>query len=515
MWDDIRGTVYVAVAVSSCLLNGCGSEKKTPPAAEETVVVVAEAPVEATGTENSVQAKSVEQNSHPPKNTPGTTATASSGLSKPDKTIYRPPDQRPVHNDQRLELLGIHCYESPRLKLYTDIDPQLAATLPAIVDQAYAALTEYFGPLPPDREGTDFQVTGYIMQNRAPFYEAGVILASLPAIVNGRHQGAQFWMDAQSQPYYLKHLMLHEYTHCFSMIMGDIGAPIWYLEGIAESLATHTTDADGKIQLNVMPHNKNDFGGLGRITLIEEAVEQAPPRSMLEVMQLQPHDFVGTNDAYAWSWALCQFFDKHPVYGKPFRALAHHMQGQTFQKQLEAMIGDDYDKANDAWLLFARNLQPGYDSRNAAVIFTAGTDLPPGTSATAVIQSQKGWQSSGVHVEQGDVYEVSAQGRFTLAREPKPWESTADGISFQYFKGQPLGRLIMMITPDPEMKLTHPLSILKEYPLGAQSNWMAPVSGTVYFRLNDAWNALADNSGEVEVTLQRKTKSDSKADSKK
>lgn len=516
MWDSIRGTFNCWLVVSGCLLTACSSEKAPPQAADENVVIEASEPVKAAVNDindNSETRKPVKQNSTQSDSPPVTTANASPVLPKPDKTRYRPSDQRPVHNNQRLELLGIRCYESPRLKLYTDIDPKFAVTLPAVIDQAYVALADYFGPLPPDPEGTEFQVTGYIMQNRALFKEAGVILDSLPTIVNGRHQGAQFWMDAQTQPYYLKHLMLHEYTHCYSMIMGEIGAPVWYLEGIAESMATHTTDSSGKIQLNVMPHNKNDFGGLGRITLIEEAVEQSPPKPIQEVMQFLPADFVSDNKAYAWSWALCQYFDKHPDYGKPFRELAHHMQGRVFSQKIQEMLGDDYAKVNDGWMLFARNLQPGYDSQNAAVTFTEGISLPPNTSVTATINSQQGWQSSGVRVTQGAVYDVTATGRFTLAQEPKPWESTADGISFQYFKGQPLGRLIMMIQPDPDMKLTHPNSIMKEYPIGAQASWMAPVSGTVYFRLNDAWNALADNSGEIEVTLLQKSNSNAGKDS--
>ncbi|WP_417385507.1 hypothetical protein [Gimesia sp.] len=511
MSDGFRCHAYCLLAIAACLLTACGSEKKTPQAAEETVVVVADPPAETSGTKKPVSAETAKPDSPQPKKTPAPTTAASSNRPEPDQMLYRPSDQRPIHNNQRLELLGIHCYKSPRLKLYTDIDPEIARTLPPVIDQAYAALVNYFGPLPPNREGTEFQVTGYIMQNRDLFKEAGVILDSLPAIVNGRHQGAQFWMDAQSQPYYLRHLMIHEYTHCYSMIMGDIGAPVWYLEGIAESMATHTTDADGKIHFNVMPHNKNDFGGLGRITLIQEVVEQAPPRPLQDVMQFHPANFIYNNEAYAWSWTLCQFFDKHPVYGKPFRELAHHMQGNEFSKKIQAMLGDDYASLNDAWMLFARNLQPGYDFKNAAVTFTAGETLRPDSSATTKVNSQQGWQSSGIRVEQGVSYEISAVGRFTLAQEPKPWESTADGISFQYFKGQPLGRLIMMIQPDPDMKLTHPNAILKEYPLGAQASWMAPVSGTIYFRLNDAWNALADNRGEIEVTVQRKPKTEEAA----
>ena len=424
---------------------------------------------------------------------------------KKTETIYRPSDLRPVHNNQRLALLGIHVYESQRLKLYTDIDPQLAATLPAVVDLAYPALVDYFGPLPPDREGSEFQVTGYIMQNRELFKKAGLILETLPEIFNGRHQGAQFWMDAQSENYYLRHLMLHEYTHCYSMIMENIGAPVWYLEGIAESMATHSIDKNRKIQLNIMPHEKNDFAGLGRISLIEEAVRTAPPKAMLEVMQFESNDYVNNNEAYAWSWALCQFFDKHPRFAKPFRQLSRHMQGKQFSQIIQELVKDDFSDINDAWYLFARNLQHGYDFERAMVTFRPGQPLAlPDLSASAMIASDRGWQSSAIHVEQGKTYDVVTEGTFILAQKPKPWESTADGISFRYFKGQPLGRLIMMIRPDIDVGNFNQRSVFEEYPLGANATWMAPVSGTIYFRLNDAWDELADNKGSVKVTVTQK-----------
>ncbi|MDF1743521.1 MAG: hypothetical protein P1V19_07475 [Gimesia sp.] len=109
-----------------------------------------------------------------------------------------------------------------------------------------------------------------------------------------------------------------------------------------------------------------------------------------------------------------------------------------------------------------------------------------------------------IHVEQGSTYDVVADGTFILAKKPKPWESTADGISFRYFKGQPLGRLMMMIRPKSGAGSSSPRSILKEYPLGANSTWMAPVSGTIYFRLNDDWAELSDNHGSVKVTVTQK-----------
>ncbi|WP_299468933.1 hypothetical protein [uncultured Gimesia sp.] len=507
--------IYCGIALVSLLITGCGSGSPAPQApVESEIVVSSESAISQAASKKTSQAASASPVNSSPK--PGVnhtsnqnTADVKTSAEKIPEVLYRPSDQRPIHNNQRLALLGIHCYESPRLKLYTDIDPELAATLPAVIDQAYPALGDYFGPLPPDREGTEFQVTGYIMQNRELFQKAGVILESLPKIINGRHLGAQFWIDAQSENYYQRHLMLHEYTHCYSMIMENIGAPVWYLEGIAESMATHAIGKDGKIQFNVMPHNKDDFAGLGRISLIKEAVQTAPPKSMLEVMQFGPADFVNNNEAYAWSWALCQFFDKHPHYAKPFRELPRHMQGTQFSHKIQQLIDDDFSEINDAWLLFARNLLPGYDFERATIAFAPGLPIDPDASATATITSDHGWQSSGMHVDQGSTYELRAAGTFTLAEKPKPWESTANGISFRYFKGQPLGRLTMMIRPEPGASNPDQRSILQEYPLGANATWMATVSGTVYFRLNDAWNELADNQGSVTVTVIQKKNADS------
>ncbi len=512
--------MFCGIAVLSLLVTGCGSGATAPQAPVESEIVVSSEPSisQAASTNTSREPSASLETSTKKTDVNNTsnhnTSPVKTSAAKIPEALYRPSDQRPIHNNQRLALLGIHCYESPRLKLYTDIDPALAATLPAVIDQAYPALANYFGPLPPDREGTEFQVTGYIMQNRELFKKAGVILESLPKIVNGRHLRAQFWMDAQSEEYYQRHLMLHEYTHCYSMIMENIGAPVWYLEGIAESMATHAIGKDGEIQFNVMPPNKDDFGGLGRISLIEEAVRSAPPKSMLEVMQFEPADFVSNNEAYAWSWALCQFFDKHPHYAKPFRELPRHMQGTQFSHKIQQLVDDDFSEINDAWLIFARNLRPGYDFERATIAFAPGLPIDADASAVATIASDRGWQSSGMQVEQGSTYEMRAAGAFTLAEQPKPWKSTADGISFRYFKGQPLGRLLMLIRPEPGATNPDQRSILREYPLGANATWMAPVSGTVYFRLNDVWDELADNQGSVTVTVSRKKNTDSGTASK-
>jgi len=505
---DLKLSCLVCVCL---LLSACSGEKAPPQTPVESEVVVTSVPPAVPAKTQPQQQMQPEKSGAEPVPSPQgqsvPAAETSPVLSEPQEVekIYRPSDRRVVRNRQRLALLGIECYESPHLKLYTDIAPQIAQGLPAVLEQAWPSLEQYFGVLPPDREGTVFQVTGYIMQDRDRFEKAGVIPHQVSKIINGRHLGAQFWMNAQTQEYYLRHLMLHEYTHCYSMIMENIGAPVWYLEGIAESMATHRRGADGKLEFNVMPHNKEDFIGLGRIALIQEEVQNAPPKTILDVMQFATKDFVNDDaGTYAWSWALCQFFDKHPRYQTAFRDLAHHMQGTEFAGEVQKMIGPDLIDVNDAWLLFTRNLQPGYDSQRAMISFQPGKDLALDASVTKQIASDRGWQSSGVHVARGETYEVNATGMFTLAQQPKPWKSTADGITFQYFGGQPLGRLLMMVRPDPGNDPVRMRSLLREYPLGTHAVWMAPASGTLYFRVNDAWDSLNNNQGTVEVSVTRK-----------
>ena len=103
--------------------------------------------------------------------------------------VYRTSDNRPRHDDARAAELGIRRYESQHLLLYTDIDPAIAETLPPLMDQAYSAWVEYFGPLPPDRENAEYQLTGYIMRDRDRFLAAGMLPdAAQNSLVHGVHR---------------------------------------------------------------------------------------------------------------------------------------------------------------------------------------------------------------------------------------------------------------------------------------------------------------------------------------
>ncbi|MCH7988406.1 MAG: hypothetical protein IID46_04555 [Planctomycetes bacterium] len=420
--------------------------------------------------------------------------------------VYRPSDTRPTHDDLKLAQQGIHSYESKRLKLYTDIDPEIAKTLPAYIDAAYTAWENYFGPLLPDREGADFQITGYIMADEELFRKTGLFPLTLPPFPNGRHRGAEFWIYDQKTDYYRRHLMIHEATHCFMTTVRDVLIAPWYLEGMAELFGTHSTDAKGKTHFGVMPHNKQDFRGLGRITLIQVGIKEDRFHSLSEVIGLSGDDYL-SNDAYAWSWALCRFLDSHPRYQTRFRKLGEHQSPSAFKNGFREAFQPDIAEMKTQWCLFAHSLQDGFDMEQSAIDFVSGKPLDPQTKSDSFsIDSRRGWQSGKIRVEQGREYNVIATGSFTLADEPRPWISEPQGISIRYFQGHPLGMLLAAIHDETSEGIlqagTKHDSMLRVIPIGHKRRFKAEFSGTIYFRINDSFSELADNTGTVHITIE-------------
>lgn len=434
---------------------------------------------------------------------PSETAAQPEPPDAPAERVYRPDDARPQHDDARAAELGIQRYESRRLLLYADIDPEAARQLPPLMDRAFDALEAYFGPMPPARDGAAYQMTGYIMAERDRFLAAGMLPEqALESLVHGVHRGQEFWMNEQEYDYYRRHLLIHEGTHCFMMVQPGHRPPVWYLEGMAEYFGTHRPNEEG-VEFGVMPHDRERFVGFGRIEMIREAVEEGRLLSVTEVVRLTDADFVASRtEPYAWSWALCKFLDQHPRYRERFRQLAPHLVGYDFDRLHHELFAPDLPILAVEWELFVRNIEYGYDIPRAAIDFLRGEPLPPGAAIAADVRADAGWQASGIWVEEGQPYELQADGEVVLAGQPKPWISQPHGISIRYSQGKPIGRLVAAIQsesppgPNGEGALWHVIDV------GTESVVTPPASGTLYLRVNDFWSELSDNTGEYRVTVR-------------
>ena len=187
--------------------------------------------------------------------------------------------------------------------------------------------------------------------------------------------------------------------------------------------------------------------------------------------------------------------------------MARFTQGTQFPRVFAETFDRDRRDLATEWSLFSNNLRYGYDIARAAIEFQIGELLNDEClNRIAQVEANRGWQSSHVLVEEGQTYEVAATGRFTLAnavQEAKPWESEPQGITFRYFDGRPLGMLLGCLRTEagPAGGADDPM--LNTIALGSGRTFQAPVSGTLYLRLNDAWNSLHDNQGHVTVTVSR------------
>ncbi len=423
------------------------------------------------------------------------------GRGQSAKPIFRPPDHRPHHDDARLKELGIASFESKRLKLYTDVAAEKVQSLLPAVDAVYDALVDYFGPLPPNPERTEFQVTGYLMADKALFRRAGLLPEDLPPFLNGRHRGQEFWVNEQETDYYRRHLVIHEVTHCFMFADRDVQIPSWYMEGMAELFGTHRIDAHGRYRFRVMPDKPEHFDGLGRIPLVRTEIAQSHSKSLEDLWQLTPAEFLN-NTAYAWSWAACAFLDGHPRYAQRFHELGRHTQGGEFIPTQRRFFAADSRDLSTEWALFTHQLQYGFDLKRAAIDFQPGQPLAFGESRPARdVVANRGWQASGIAVKEGHRYEIEATGEVTLAKIPKPWVSQPQGISIIYSEGQPIGTLLAAVHREPAAEGAEE-TMLKQIVVGRRVTFVAANSGTLYFRINDHWDSLADNEGAYRINVR-------------
>ncbi len=418
---------------------------------------------------------------------------------------FRPPDQRPRHDLDLAKQHQIARYESKHLVLFTDIDPEQAKGLPAFFDQAYDALVEYFGPPPPAKDGSEYQLTGYLMQVRERFRQAGM-LPKEAEFQHGKNAGYEFWMDDQEFDYYRRHLLVHEGTHCFMMAREEKSGqslPLWYLEGTAELFGTHSIDEKGKATFRAMPDKLERFLGFERIEMVRKAIDTGRFRSVRGVIELTNDEFTRDRAGpYAWSWAFCKFLDTHPRYQKRFRELGQHLVGDEFGELMQESFAPDKDVLWAEWEQFARTLEYRYDIPRSAIAFEKGTPLIVGETRELPIRADIGWQSSKIWLEADTDYEISATGKVVLQKALKQSDSEAEGISIYYASGRPIGRLLGAIqaTEPPDEQGRGSLRDVLD--LGKSRTIRPTIAGTLYLRVNESWGDLADNTGSFQVRVK-------------
>lgn len=409
----------------------------------------------------------------------------------------------PSVDNSRLAAAGIRKLESRHLVLYTDLPASAAVdALPQVFDQAVPLWAAYFGVS--KKQTANWRARAFLVGDRDRFAALELLPPNVD-LLHGYSIGSDLWVSEQANDYYRRHLLLHEGTHAFmNQFLGGCG-PGWYMEGVAELLGTHRIGAGREgdaVEIGIMPRSRDEVPMLGRIKLINDALAADGALTLPTVMQIDNRKQLG-NDAYAWCWAAAKFLDSHPRYRGRFRKLQRQVRSEEFNELARREFGRDWEELKAEWLAFVTTLEHGYDFERMAIDFRAGTPLR-GQPRTATIAADRGWQSSGVLLEAGKSYRLSATGRFQIAVEDvngveTQWPCEAGGVTIEYHAGHPLGMLLGAVVPS---KASGNSGFARPLAIGLGRTITPEVSGTLYLRVNDSAARLGDNRGALTIRVE-------------
>ena len=393
---------------------------------------------------------------------------------------------------------GIRKLEGKHLVLFTDLPPGPAVDdLPAMFDQAYAPWCEYFGLEPGQHAG--WQVRGFVIKDKPLFRRLGLLPDFLPPFPNGFSADREFWVYEQPSDYYRAHLVLHEGTHCLmNNLLGGCGPP-WYMEGVAELLATHRWQ-QGKLRLHAFPARRDEVPMWGRIKFIRDGFAARRAKTLKAVLKYAPTVQPET-EWYAWCWAAAVLLDGHPRYQERFRRMPRLVRSPDATEQFLRSIGADWDDLAEEWQVFVADLDYGYDVARTAIDFSRGKPLGP-SGAKVTVAADRGWQNSGLRLEAGTTYRLQAAGRYQVADQPQVWWCEPNGVSIRYYRGRPLGLLLAAVRPDPPPS-AGPSPLIAPIPVGLEIDLVPKTSGTLLLRINESGAELGDNAGTLSVDVRR------------
>ena len=409
----------------------------------------------------------------------------------------------------RARRAGLRVLAGRHLVLATDRpvrDGDGVEELPAVFDQAFAAWCDHFGVDPADHP--DWQCFGCLVVDRERFRSAGLLPDAIPGFSNGFCDHNRFWLMDQPNPAYRRHLLLHEGAHAFTLTLRRLATPVWYNEGIAEFLATHRLEASGDgrqptFRHTPMPDRPEDVEQLGRIEEIESLRASGTAPALNDVLALSVEEH-GTIADYATSWAAVAMFAGHPRYATDFEALQRGPLRRDFNRRLAGMASWDADRARRDFDAVTADLDYGWDFNRMAIDWSAG-QLLAGPRSIAV-DASRGWQNSGFAVAAGRRYTVTAAGRIGVGEvtdetdgAATPLESEPDGITLQWYRGRPVGRLLAGQWVTPANGGRPRFEVVAE---GRRAELEPLVDGTLYFKVNQAPGRLADDRGRYAVEVR-------------
>jgi hypothetical protein len=401
--------------------------------------------------------------------------------------------------------LGFNVLESDRFTLVTDLplDDELRGW-PKLLDQAFEQWQTLFRA--PESREQGLSVTAHVIGDRATWQSKG-LLDHIPDFQDGYQFGDAIYLVEQPTVYYRRMLFFHELTHWIMYRWQGGAGPPWMMEGMADYFGTHQWDPSTGASLGFFPESPSQVDGWGRIRLVHESLRSKNAPALSKILQYEATNELRMN-RYAWSWASCTFFLKHPELADDFTQL---LRGRldyslTLSKQMARALDKDWDAISIQWRCFVDDLDFGVDPANDILRWTGKLETLNKTGErTVAVNCSRGWQSTGIVVSPKQSIEIEATGEYIVADgqgvSNSPWASSAAGVTARYYRGKPMGCLIGVLA---ELSGEQPTARWETTRIGTGTSMQAEKRSVLLLRVNEANRDLRDNRGELAVRVQVK-----------
>lgn len=397
---------------------------------------------------------------------------------------------------------GLYQLESPRLTLISDIplDEELKSW-PRLIEQSLEQWQQYHGVEAGRMKG--WHIKAFLIGDRPRLTELGV-LDGLPDFEEGYQYGDLIYLREQPTVYYRRHLLLHEATHWIMWKLYGGGGPSWFMEGMADMHGTHYLN-NGELKIGVIPRSIDQVARWGRLRMIDETLNRDQAPSMTEIFAYgNAREDHGVR--YSWSWAATVFYTNHPKYGPMLKEL--YKKGIDYSDSLTRSFREELDKEWKSvqvdWNGFISDLDFGYDLDRSRVVHFNGPLKPlvPSEPYGFSLATDRGWQSTGVSVDANRPVQISCSGDFqikrTLSSKEMEWRTGPNGITYQFYRGNPLGCVIACIVSPDDPETTKRWSTLR---VGSGGTIVPKKSGELFLKVNESSSGLWDNEGKVSAEI--------------
>ena len=435
----------------------------------------------------------------------------------------------PIAPDVELQLAidaGLTVNSGKHLILFSDLrDAEKAYDLIRSYDAAVPQWCEYFGV---DIKRTDgWKLRAYLLQGpnqTQRFEQAKLFTEALPPFAAGYQKDHNIYLYNQPGPYYTRHLLLHEGTHAFMQwFLSGYGAP-WYSEGIAEKLAVHQPSKDS-VKLNHRLASRDEAPYWGRVKLIKDEYAAGDAMTLDDVLAIPNQSFRNVR-YYAWAWAGCEFFDNHPLTKQAFNELKQSvaLPPEQFNAGFREKLEPHWEQLVKDWAIFIEEMDYGVEIQRSRIVQAADVDKAKPETNHYSIQTDHGWQQTRLKVKAGDRLKIQSSGRFTVGQtvaprsatstsEPAatgdvyPWYCESNGVTLEYYRGQPLGMLTagVLFSDSQRLNTKGALAwrVISIPAAGPEREITIPADGVLCFRINESPAKLDDNKGALDVRCER------------